>query len=233
LDLLHREGQGGQILDDGLGNTYSVVSVDPQWTQFENWGVQFAGDLDADGVQDVIVFHFTGGAHCCSEYLVFSEGPDGIQLDDWFSLGNGGIGAVGDLDGDGVPELEAWDDRLAYFTDLSYAASPSLPLVLCRTGEGTYTDCTILFPDRMQAAADAFEAQLSDAVQRQAGDEEKRSPALGLVTAYLLLAPTDEGWLKVRSLCPECEAWLLQNQSELENRLAYVPPAPPMEPPPQ
>jgi hypothetical protein len=221
------------VLEDGLGNTLTIVSVDPQWTQLERWDVNSVADLDADGVQDVLVFHFTGGAHCCSEYLVFSEGAGGIQLDDWFSLGNGGIGEVEDLDGDGVPELEGWDDRLAYFADQPYAASPSLPLVLCRTGEGTYTDCTILFPDRMQAVADEFEAQLSDAVQRQASDEEKRSAALGLVTAYLLLAPTDEGWLKVRSLCPECEAWLLQNQAELENRLAYVPPAPPMEPPPQ
>ncbi len=219
------------VLEDGLGNTHTIVSVDPQWTQLESWDVEFVQDLDADGIQDVIVIHFTGGAHCCFEYLVFSEGPDGIQLGDWFSLGNDAIGTVEDLDGDGIPELDASDDRLAYFPDLSYAASPSLPLVLCRTGEGTYADCTILFPDRMQAAADAFEAALSDAVQRQASDEEKRSAALGLVTAYLLMAPTDEGWTKVGSLCPECEDWLLQNQGELENRLAYVPPAPPMQPP--
>jgi hypothetical protein len=90
------------VLEDGLGNTHTIVSVDPQWTQFESWGVQFAADLDADGVQDVIVFHFTGGAHCCSEYLVFSEGPGGIQQDDWFSLGNDGIVTSG-LDGDRVP----------------------------------------------------------------------------------------------------------------------------------
>jgi hypothetical protein len=216
------------VLEDGLGNTYTIVSVDPQWTQLERWGVDSVADLDADGVEDVIVFHFTGGAHCCSEYLIFSEGPGGIQQDDAFGLGNGGIGAVEDLDGDGIPELDAWDDRLAYFPDLSYAASPSLPLVLCRTGEGTYAECTVLFPDRMQAAADGFEAALSDAVQRQASDEEKRSYALGLVTAYLLLAPTDEGWTKVRSLCPECEAWLMQNSEELEKRLAYVPPARPI-----
>ena len=205
------------MLDDGLGNAYSVASVDPQIAEFENWGVQFAADLEADGVQDVIVFHFTGGAHCCFEYLVFSEGPDGIQLDHHFSLGNGGIGAVEDLDGDGVPELDGSDDRLAYFPDLSYAASPSLPLVLCRTGEGTYTDCTILFPDRMQAAADAFEAALSDAVQRQGSDEEQRSATLGLVAAYLLLAPTDEGWTKAGNLCPECSDWLMQNSEELED----------------
>jgi hypothetical protein len=218
------------ILEDGLGHTYAVASVDPEVVQWENWGVQFAADLNADGVQDVIVFHFTGGAHCCFEYLAFSETPAGIQLDHHFSLGNGGIGAVEDLDGDGVPELEGSDDRLAYFTDLSYAVSPSLPLVLCRTGGGTYTDCTILFPDRMQAAADAFEAALSDAVQRQAGDEEKRSATLGLVAAYLLLAPTDEGWTKAESLCPECSDWLMQSEGELESRLAYVPPAVPLPP---
>jgi len=221
------------VLEDGLGHTYTVASVDPEVVQWENWGVQFAADLDADGVGDVLVFHFTGGAHCCFEYLAFRETAAGIVLDDWFSLGNGGIGGVEDLDGDGIPELAGWDDRLAYFPDLSYAASPSLPLVLCRTGDGSYADCTVLFPDRMQAAADEFEASLSDAVQRQASDEEKRSYALGLVTAYLLLAPSDEGWLKVRSLCPECETWLLQNQAELENRLAYVPPAPPIQPLPQ
>ena len=216
------------VLDDGLGRTYTVASVDPEVVQWENWGVQFAADFDADGVGDVMVFHFTGGAHCCFEYLILRETAAGIVLDDWFSLGNGGIVGVEDLDGDGVPELEGWDDRLAYFADQPYVASPSLPLVLCRTAEGKYTDCTAQFPERMQAAADEFEAALSDAVQRQASDEEKRSAALGLVTAYLLLAPGDEGWNKVAGLCPECKDWLLQNKAELENRLAYVPPAPPI-----
>jgi len=219
------------VLEDGLGNKHTIVSVDPQWTQFERWGVDSIADLDADGVEDVIVFHFTGGAHCCSEYLVFSETPAGIQRDDYFSLGNGGIGTVEDLNGDGIPELSGWDDRLSYFADLPYAASPSLPLVLCRTAEDKYADCMAQFPERMQEAADGFEAELREAVQSQATDEEKRRAALGLVTAYLLLAPTDEGWTKVRNLCPECEDWLMQNQAELENRLAYVPPAPPMEPP--
>jgi hypothetical protein len=219
------------VLEDGLGSTSTIATVDTDVAQWENWGVQSTADLDGDGVQDVIVFHFTGGAHCCSEYMVFRDTYTGILLDDYFSLGNAGIGAVEDLDGDGIPELDAYDDRLAYFPDLSYADSPFLPLVLCRTGDGTYTDCTAQFPDRMQAAADEFEAALSDAVQRQASDEEKRSAALGLVTAYLLMAPTDEGWNKVASLCPECKNWLMQNYDELENRLAYVPPAPPMEVP--
>ena len=219
------------VLEDGLGNTYTIASADPQWTQLERWGVDFAGDLNADGVEDVMLFHFTGGAHCCSEYVFFRDTPSGIELDDWFSLGNGGIGSVEDLDSDGVPELNGWDDRLSYFADQSYAASPSLPLVLCRTAKGKYTDCTVQFPQRMQEAADGFEVELREAVQSQATDEEKRRAALGLVTAYLLMAPTDEGWLKVRSLCPECEDWLLQNQAELENRLAYVPPAPPIEAP--
>jgi len=215
------------VLEDGLGNTYTIASADPQWTQLERWGVDFAGDLNADGVEDVMLFHFTGGAHCCSEYLVFRETPAGIVLDDWFSLGNGGVGGVEDLDGDGVPELNGWDDRLSYFADQPYAASPSLPLVLCRTAEGKYTDCTVQFPQRMREAADGFEVELREAVQRQATDEEKRRAALGLVTAYLLLAPTDEGWTKVRGLCPECEDWLMQNYDELENRLAIVQPGPP------
>ena len=214
------------VLEDGLGHNYTMASIDPEVSQFEKWDVEFVADLNGDGIVEAVVLHYTGGAHCCFEYWLFSEAPSGIRLDDAFLLGNDTVEDVEDLDGDSVLELQAWDDRLAYFPGLSYAVSPSLPLVLCRTTEGKYTDCTVQFPARMQEAADNFEARLSDAVQSQGTDEEKRSAALGLVAAHLLLAPTDEGWTKVRSICPECETWLMQNSEELEKRLSLVQPQP-------
>jgi hypothetical protein len=226
VSRLSSEGQVQILLEDGLHNTYTVAVVDPEIAQFENWDVDFVADLDADGVEDVIVLHYTGGAHCCFEYWIFSEGPSGIQMDDAFTLNNGGIGEVKDLDGDGVPELDCSDDRLAYFPDLSFADSPFLPLVLCRSADGTYHDCTPQFPARLEQSAADYEQALSDAVQRQGEDYEKRSPALGLVASYIRLGRDDEGWNKVASLCPECENWLMQNYDELENRLSLVQPQP-------
>jgi hypothetical protein len=220
---LSRGDQVDVVLEDGL-NAYTVVSVDPETVQFEKWDIDFVVDLDADGVDDAIVIHFTGGAHCCFEYLIFSEAPDGIQLDDSFSLGNAVIGAVEDLDGDGVPELETGDDRLAYFPDLSYAGSPFLPLVLCRSTQRVYYDCTPQFPQYFQDSAEEFEIRLADAVQQQQGEEAKRSAALGLLASYLRLELAPEGWSRVRALCPECEGWLTENLSELQQRLSHVQP---------
>jgi hypothetical protein len=226
------EGQVQIVVEDGV-NTYTVASLDPEWTQFDKWDIEFVADVNADGIVEAIAGHYTGGAHCCFEYLIFSETPSGIQLDDWFSLGNGGIRAVEDLDGDGIPELDGSDDRLAYFPDLPFAASPFLPLVLCRSADATYSDCTPQFPRKLQGSADEFEGQLRDAVQGQAEEIEKRYAALGLLASYMRLGMGDEGWSRVRGLCPECEGWLRQNLGELEQRLRLVQPAPPIQPPTQ
>jgi len=215
------------VLEDGLNNTYTIATVDPQWTQLESWDIDFVADLNADGIVEAIAGHYTGGAHCCFEYLIFSETPSGIQLDDWFSLTNGAIGTIEDLDGDGVPELDGSDDRFAYFTDLGFVGTPFLPLVLCRSADGTYSDCTTRFPQKLQESADGFEGHLRDAVQRQAEEIEKRYAALGLLASYMRMGMDDEGWNKVASLCPECEDWLMQNRDELDKRLAIVQPGPP------
>jgi len=219
------DGQMQILVGDGI-STYIMATVDPQWTQLESWDVEFVADLNADGMDEAIVTHYTGGAHCCFEYWIFHEGPSAIQFDDAFSLTNGAIGAVQDLDGDGVPEMDGSDDRLAYFPDLSFADSPFLPLILCRTADGAYSDCTSQFPQRLQESAQDYEQALSEAVQRGGEDYEKRSPALGLLASYMRLGRDGEGWSKVASLCPECETWLRQNQGELETRLRLEAPAP-------
>jgi hypothetical protein len=54
---------------------------------YERWELERVIDLDRDRVQDAIVMHFTGGAHCCFEYLIASRRSGKIAVSDWFSLG--------------------------------------------------------------------------------------------------------------------------------------------------
>jgi hypothetical protein len=212
------------MIEDGL-NAYTIASVDPETVQFEKWEMAFVADVNADGVDDAIVTHFTGGAHCCFEYLIFSEAPEGIRLDDWFSIGNANITDVVDLDGDGIPELQTYDDRLAYFPDLCYACSPFLPLVLCRSVQDVYYDCTPQFPELLEAAAEEFEGRLRDAVQQQLDEYETRSSALGLLASYLRVGLVEEGWSSVENLCPECSVWLSEHFSDLQESLSWVQPS--------
>ena len=209
------------VLSDGV-NQYPVASVSAaEFLQFEQWSMAYDQDLDGDGVNEAIVSHFTGGAHCCFEYLIFDAGPAGIASLDSFSFGNAGLDSLKDLDGDGIPEMRSNDARLAYFDDISYAASPFLPLILCRSADGTYTDCTPDFPDMLEESAQEFEGRLADAPQSAAGesDEEKHAYSLALLASYMRLGREDEGWSKVAALCAECESWLRQNLADLEARL--------------
>jgi len=208
------------VLSDGV-NQYTVASDSAESAQMFPWSVAYDQDLDGDGVNEAIVSHYTGGAHCCSEYLIFDAGPAGIASLDSFSFGNAGIDSLKDLDGDGIPEMRSYDDRFAYFDDISYAASPFLPLILCRSADGTYTDCTPDFPDMLEESAQEYEGFLAGAPQSasDASDEDKYGYSLGLLASYMRLGREDEGWSKVAALCAECESWLRQNLADLEARL--------------
>jgi hypothetical protein len=148
-------------LEDGRHSV--VLSTGPN--NYEHWSLERTADLAGDGGNDAIVEHFTGGAHCCFEYLIASSKSDGIVILDTFSLGDAEIQDVVDLDGDNIPEITSIDNRFAYFPGLSFAASPFLPLILCRSVSGLYYDCTSRFPSYLQASADQFEQTLREYVK--------------------------------------------------------------------
>lgn len=218
-------------LEDGRhSRRLDIVDHDPRYpSPFAYWELARVVDLDGDGVPEAVVLHYTGGAHCCFEYLIAASTPNGIVVWDWFSLGNSPLEDVRDLDGDGVPELLAFDDRFAYFPDLSFADTPFLPLVLCRSATGKYHDCTAQrFPEVLHDSARQF-AQALAAAQQDAAAFSLTAPfarqtlyaaALGLLGSYLRLGSpgaVEAGWAQVRALCPSCARWLL-GQSEAVQR---------------
>lgn len=95
-------------------------------------------DLDADGVPEVVVDLFSGGAHCCYSTVVFvpKDGTYRARLASW---GNAGY-KLDDLDGNGTPELVTTDDRFSEeFT--AYAASYRPPMAFALLGQ-KITDVT-------------------------------------------------------------------------------------------
>lgn len=190
----------------------------------EHWDLAFVLDTNRDGVDDAVVLHYTGGAHCCFEYLFLGSTPEGITLYDQITLHDADISEIRDLDADGVPEILTRDMRLAYFADLPFAYSPVLPLVLCRSVAGPYYDCTRSFPQFLRESAMQFERWLREAMLRPSSEFvilERRSAALGLVASALRLDDL-EVFRTVRTLCPDCDRWLLLHSGERAQRLDQV-----------
>lgn len=227
-----REAGGFAVTDGRNRLPLPVIRTAPP--DVASWRLAHVADTDGDGRPEAIIQGYTGGAHCCFVYLVFESRPDGIRQVDGFDLGNAGISQAADLDGDGRAELVAGDDRLAYFDDLPFAASPILPLILCRQDSGRFKDCTPNFPDRLEAEMGRAESALKDAVDGAASGRlnpetagfVQRSQALKLLALAIRLGRPDGGRDRIRRLCPACLTWLNQHSAELSQRLGVPTPRP-------
>jgi subtilisin-like proprotein convertase family protein len=107
-------------------------------------------DLDG-GEPEVLVDLYTGGAHCCATLLVLRYDPaSGTYRPRLFGFGNYGYRLV-DIDGDGLPELSASDERFLYtFTAYVFSAAP--PRIV-RYRRGDLVDVTRRFPQVIERSA--------------------------------------------------------------------------------
>jgi hypothetical protein len=93
-------------------------------------------DVTGDGIPDLVVERWSGGAHCCCRVSIFSIGPEFKKIAD---IGeDGAFDDVGgensgylfkDLNGDGVPELVGNDWTFAYWWT-SFSQSPAPRFIL-------------------------------------------------------------------------------------------------------
>jgi hypothetical protein len=178
----------------------------------------WCGDVLGDGSQALALEAFSGGAHCCFSARVIQLDGGGQHLLD-ADLGNGGLVQPQQLDGGGPLELPAACDVFAYFDDLSFAASPFMPLVFAYDGT-QYVEATRQFPDRITAAIAQAEADLSEAVARPApaqvpprfAYQEQESVALRLYGLHVLLGDADQALPRIQArVQPPVAAWLGAN----------------------
>ncbi len=84
-------------------------------------------DLDGDKQEELVLQTFSGGAHCCFSYLVFSLGDTPALMARLEARDSGAM--IKDADGDGIAEFHAADMAFDYF-GASHASSVHPPIVL-------------------------------------------------------------------------------------------------------
>lgn len=104
----------------------------------------YCGDLTGDGVPEVILGQFSGGAHCCFTYSIYTLTTPLRRILYAPTAHSDGF-EVAQLDGQGPRELVTGDWRFAYAYGLSFAESPVLPRVYAYRG-GQYVQATRDYP---------------------------------------------------------------------------------------
>lgn len=97
--------------------------------------VQPGKDITGDKIPDLVVSHWSGGAHCCFDFYVFSLGDQFAQLAK-IENNDGDLGKFVDVDGDGVLEFIGNDWTFSYW-HAPFSQSPA-PTVILEYIEGKY-----------------------------------------------------------------------------------------------
>ncbi len=145
-------------------------------------------DINNDGTNEVIIQTYSGGAHCCTTFSIYTWQGDDFVAETTGYLDGGG-GSFEDLDGDGTKEFQTLDNAFFYAFD-SYAGSfpPSMILSL---ENGQFVDVTKQFRQKLKGHA----WQMFQAIREsQAQGYGANGILAGYVAQKILLGEFDQGW---------------------------------------
>lgn len=113
-------------------------------------------DITGEGQPDLVIFEWTGGAHCCHLFHIFEIGTtfrhiQTIDLEDFNDYGEG----FKNLDGDPALELLRRDYTFAYWNEC-FAGSPA-PEVILKYSEGQYKMAPNLMKKLPRRQAELYE----------------------------------------------------------------------------
>ena len=148
-------------------------------------------NLDPDGIPEVIFHRYTGGAHCCSIYTIYSAQGDRLHRTITYPLDAAAAGIFEDLDGDGYSEFLSADQRFLYAFG-SYASSWP-PIVTLTFRNGSLIDTTRQFPEDMRSNAYGMYEQT-----RESTPAEPKLGANSILAGYvaqkILMDEYESGW---------------------------------------
>lgn len=149
---------------------------------------------NGNGAAEVFFTSYSGGAHCCTQAYVVTKLADG----GWRSIDLGAFDGDGlhpdDIDGDGVAEVAAPDQRFLYAFDC-YACSAA-PQQIFALHQGTIRD--VSREKRFARAQAAYLAQLTE-WHRQAAGSDGFSPGFfaGYVAQSVIVGKAAQAWAEM------------------------------------
>ncbi len=206
--------------EDGLGGQRLLLIKDGEETVLAD-GVRVRyslAEVTGEGLPELLVTGYSGGAHCCfSEYVFSLQNGRVVTLSagDW---GNGGLLAARDQNGDGQDEL-TFVYVYGYLGGLCYACSPAL----WRTFEwrgGLFVDATRRFPDITRKHMEEARKAL---LRETEGDGRRHWAAEYWINAYAL-GQGDGAWAWLQTHTePELRDWLRQQRIVLLRPFSALP----------
>lgn len=167
-------------------------------------------NLDPDGVPEVVFHRYTGGAHCCIIYTLYSWQGDRLHRILTYPLDASADGSFEDLDNDGYSEFLTSDNRFLYAFG-SYASSwpPSITLSF---RSGFLVDVTQQFPERMYSDLE----RVSDYLEN-ANPEMPETGINGFLAGYvahkILLGEYESGWKNMLNHFDPTDDWGLTQRN--------------------
>jgi hypothetical protein len=144
-------------------------------------------DLDQNGTPEVIIETYSGGAHCCTNFLIYTwNNKEFIKIETGLRDGSGG--EFTDLDNDDKIEFVTADNAFLYYFS-SYAGSFP-PTMIFQLEAGQFQEVTHQYPEQLQATAWKMYQLFLD--RRHSG--EVNGILAGYVAQKILLGEYQEGW---------------------------------------
>lgn len=101
-----------------IGTHYWIGNHFDEKNNTQNW----PQDITGNGIPDIVITSWNGGAHCCNTLMVFELAPTGLKQVLSIDGGSNGF-SIRDLDGDTIPEIEFWDWPIDYlFNSFAHSA---------------------------------------------------------------------------------------------------------------
>jgi hypothetical protein len=149
----------------------------------------FLKDLDNNDLAEVIVKTYSGGAHCCTTFRIYTWKDSAFIKTELEGLDSSG-GEFRDLDGDKSPEFITMDQSFLY--KFSSYASSFPPSLILKFNQGEFKNVTHRHPDELAKIASQMREILLTAESQKQGNVN--GILAGYVAQKILMGEYQEGW---------------------------------------